>query len=87
VNGESTSVVSVWQLGFLLPAIFAALIFGKLMVNGMSNRTAVLIAGVAIFIGMIWLAFFNAATSYWLFCQAWSFSERDSQSSHCRMAT
>jgi hypothetical protein len=67
VNGESTSVVSVWQLGFLLPAIFAALIFGKLMVNGMSNRTAVLIAGVAIFIGMIWLAFFNAATSYWLF--------------------
>jgi len=67
VNGEPTSIVSIWQLGFLIPAIFAALIFGKLMLKGMSNRTAVLIAGVGIFVGMIWLALFNAATSYWLF--------------------
>jgi len=37
------------------------------MLKGMSNRTAVLIAGVGIFVGMIWLALFNAATSYWLF--------------------
>ena len=67
VNGEPTSIVSIWQLGFLIPAIFAALIFGKLMLKGMSNRTAVLIAGVGIFVGMVWLALFNAATSYWLF--------------------
>ncbi len=67
VNGESTSVVSVWQLGFLIPGIFAALVFGRLMVKGMSNQRALLIAGFAISIGMVWLAFFNAATSYWLF--------------------
>ncbi len=67
VNGESTSVVSLWQLGLLIPGIFAALVFGRLMVKGMSNRRALLIAGFAISIGMLWLAFFNAATSYWLF--------------------
>ncbi len=67
VNGESTSVVSIWQLGFLIPGIFAALVFGRLMVKGMSNQRALLIAGFAISIGMVWLAFFNAATSYWLF--------------------
>ncbi len=43
VNGESTSVVSVWQLGFLIPGIFAALVFGRLMVKGMSNQRALLI--------------------------------------------
>ncbi len=67
VNGESTSVVSIWQLGLLIPGIFGALVFGRLMVKGMSNRRALLIAGFAISIGMLWLAFFNAATSYWLF--------------------
>jgi len=67
VNGETTLTVSLWQLGFLVPGIFAALIFGRLMLKGLSNRAALLIAGFTISIGMVWLAFFNAATSYWLF--------------------
>lgn len=67
INGLSTSTVSIWQLGFLIPGVFGALLFGRLMLKGLTNRSALLIAGAMIGAGMVWLAIFNAATSFWLF--------------------
>ena len=63
----NTFEVSLWQLPMLLSGIVAALIFGRLMSHGMSNRTAVLVGAVSMAMGFGYLALSHSSRTIWGF--------------------
>ncbi|MGB3674343.1 MAG: MFS transporter [Candidatus Nanopelagicales bacterium] len=63
VTGLTTLEVSLWQLPLMLAGIVAALVFGRLMGRGMSNRTALLIGGVTTAVGYVLLGLGHSSTS------------------------
>lgn len=63
VNGLATSEVAVWQLPLLLSGVLGALVFGRLMAAGMTNRTAAVIGAGFTATGMVLLGVFHASTS------------------------
>ncbi|MBM3663809.1 MAG: MFS transporter [Actinobacteria bacterium] len=63
VNGLATSEVAVWQLPLLLSGVISALLIGRLMAKGMTNRTAAIIGAVLTASGMVLLGVFQSSTS------------------------
>ena len=64
VTGVSTREVAVWQVPLVAAGIIGALITGRLMGKGMSNRTALFGGGVVTVIGMVILAMSADAKSF-----------------------
>ncbi len=62
VNGLPTSKVAVWQLPLLLSGVISALLIGRLMARGMTNRTAAMIGSVLTAAGMVLLGVFHSST-------------------------
>ena len=62
-TGLKTSEVSVWQLPMLLAGILAAMVFGRLMLRGLSARAVVVIGSTSLVLGFAYLAAFHSATS------------------------
>lgn len=67
VNGLKTLEVAAWQLPLTAAGIVSALVFGRLMTKGMTNRTALLIGGITTAVGFALLALFHGSTSFWGF--------------------
>lgn len=63
VNGLKTGEVALWQLPLIAAGIAAALIFGRLMTKGMTNRLALLIGAITTTVGFTLLAVFHSSTS------------------------
>jgi MFS family permease len=63
VNGLATAKVAVWQLPLLFAGIVAGLVTGRLMANGLSSRTAILVGGVVSAVGFALLATSHGSTS------------------------
>ena len=59
----TTVKVSIWQLPFLLSGIVGALVFGRLMKKGVTNRTAILASSVMIAVGFVLLYFARSGTT------------------------
>ncbi len=55
VNGLATSEVAVWQLPLLLSGVVSALVIGRLMAKGMTNRTAAIVGTAFTAAGMVLL--------------------------------
>ncbi len=53
----------MWQLPLLLSGVISALLIGRLMAKGMTNRTAALIGAVLTAAGMVLLGVFQTSTS------------------------
>jgi MFS family permease len=64
VNGLETAAVALWQLPLIATGIVAALLFGRLMTRGMSNRVALLIGAVSTSAGFVLLAVFHTSQSF-----------------------
>lgn len=64
VTGVSTREVAVWQVPLVAAGIIGALITGRLMGKGMSNRTALIGGGTVTVIGMVILALSADAKSF-----------------------
>ena len=67
VTGLKTSEVSVWQLPMLVAGILAALVFGRLMLRGLSNRAAVVIGSAMVAVGFSYTAVFHDSKSLLVF--------------------
>ncbi len=63
VNGLPTSEVAVWQLPLLLSGVISALLVGRLMAKGVTNRTAAMAGAVLTAAGMVLLGVFHTSTS------------------------
>ena len=63
VDGLKTLEVSFWQLPLTASGIVSALLFGRLMSKGMSNRTAFLIGGATTVVGYVFLALAHNSSS------------------------
>lgn len=61
VNGIKTSEVAIWQLPLIAAGIVSALLFGRLMTKGMSNRLALLIGTITTATGFALLALFHSS--------------------------
>jgi len=64
VNGLKTSEVSIWQLPMMISGIFSALVIGRLMAKGLSNRYAIVIGGVSTTAGFLLLALFHNSKGF-----------------------
>ena len=64
INRLTTLQVSLWQLPILLTAITTALIVGKRMSKGLTNRTALLMGTVATAAGLTALSIGHSSTSF-----------------------
>lgn len=63
VDGLKTLEVSFWQLPLTAAGIVSALLFGRLMTKGMTNRTAFLIGGATTVVGYVLLALAHGSSS------------------------
>jgi len=62
VNGLATSEVAVWQLPLLLSGVISALLIGRLMATGLTNRIAAAVGAVLTAAGMVLLGVFHTST-------------------------
>jgi predicted MFS family arabinose efflux permease len=67
ITGLKTSEVAVWQLPMLLAGIASGVIIGRLMVKGLSNRSAIVIGGFATIAGFIALALAHSSKDFLAF--------------------
>lgn len=67
VTGVSTKEVALWQVPLVAAGIIGALLTGRQMVKGMSNRTALLIGTVMSVIGFALLAVVSSEKSFLAF--------------------
>ncbi|MFM7509743.1 MAG: MFS transporter [Actinomycetota bacterium] len=63
VNGLATSEVAVWQLPLVGSGVISALLIGRLMATGMTNRVAAIIGSALTAAGMVLLGVFQSSTS------------------------
>jgi MFS family permease len=61
VNGLSTSTVALWQLPLTFAGIVGALVFGRLLSRGMTDRLALLIGSTATGVGFLFLALLHTS--------------------------
>ncbi|MFM7147342.1 MAG: MFS transporter, partial [Actinomycetales bacterium] len=67
VTGVSTKDVAFWQIPLIAAGILGALLTGRRMAKGMSNRTALLIGTLITVLGFIALALAAGQKSFWVF--------------------
>jgi len=67
VTGVSTQDVAFWQIPLIAAGIMGALLTGRQMAKGMSNRTALLLGTLITVVGFILLALVAGQKSFWLF--------------------
>lgn len=67
ITGLNTTEVSLWQLPMMASGIVAALIFGRLMARGLSNRFTIVIGAALSGVGFILLAGAHASHTLWEF--------------------
>lgn len=67
VTGVSTKEVALWQVPLVAAGIVGALLTGRRMAKGMSNRTALLIGTVVAVVGFVLLALMSSQKSFLAF--------------------
>lgn len=67
VVGLKTSEVSVWQLPLLISGIIGAIVFGRFMSRGLSEKATLLIGGLVTAVGFFSLFLAREATSFFAF--------------------
>ena len=70
VTGLKTSEVSLWQLPMLVAGIASGVVIGRLMVKGMTNRTAIVIGGFTTIVGFVLLSIVYSSKSFLPFLPA-----------------
>ncbi len=63
VNGLDSGVVALWQLPLMLSGVIGALVIGRLMARGLSNRSAIVLGGACTTAGFLLIAGFHEASS------------------------
>lgn len=67
VTGVSTQDVAFWQIPLIAAGILGALLTGRRMAKGMTNRMALLIGTLCTVVGFIALALVAEQKSFWMF--------------------
>lgn len=67
VTGVATRDIALWQLPLTAAGIVSALITGRFMSKGLSNRAALLIGSLIAVVGFVVLALVSSQKSFWAF--------------------
>ena len=67
VTGLKSSEVAVWQIPLVGAGVIGALLFGRLITKGMTNRLALLIGAIMTAVGFVLLAIVNGSKSFMVF--------------------
>lgn len=67
VTGLTSSEVAIWQIPLVGAGVIGALVVGRLMTRGLTNRAALIIGAILTAIGFVGLAVVHASTSFLVF--------------------